>query len=209
MLRDPTLLAGIVTAALLAAGCGEDTPPTQAAPSAQPAAIQLPVLLEATAEPGPWEIDVPVAAGWKSVVEPGQPIAAITRPFGRNCILLVQVAATGTTGKPPEPTQRGLRKTEKGSRSLVVDGPEGEVRFAVRFKLGEARRLVFSGGATGPGGRADVVFEPAGSVPWLNLTAQGGTEGPGCLSRSVESAPATVLKALRLIARDATVRYTR
>jgi hypothetical protein len=158
------------------------------------------------------EIRRAVADGWEPVVETGQPIAAITQPYGDDCILLVQVAAAGGTGKPEAPTRRGLGRAESGSRALVVGRPQGDERFSVRFTLGEAQRLDFSGGATGPGGHLFMEFEPDSppgtSTPWLTLTAQGGTEGPGCLTRPAESAPAIVVKALRLMAQGASVRYT-
>jgi hypothetical protein len=203
----------VALAALALAGCGDADPGTQAQPPTPPPVIRLPVFLDGASEPASsWQLDVPVADGWEPVVETGQPIAAITQPFGDDCILLVQVAAAGGTGKPEAPTRRGLGKAENGSRALVVGRPQGDERFSVRFTFGEAQRLVFSGGATGPGGHLFMEFEPDSppgeSAPWLTLTAQGGTEGPGCLTMPVDSAPATVVKALRLMAQSASVRYT-
>ena len=192
----------LLAATMVLAGCGGAEPAASPSQPESPPTIRLPVLVNEQATS--WEIDVPVADGWEPVVEAGQPIAAITRPFGRDCVLLVQVAAAGTSTKPDPPGQRGLRNVQNGSRALAA----GDERFDLRYTFGEAERLVFSGAATGPGGHLFVELAPTKSAPWLTLTAQGGTEGPGCLKRSVDSAPATVVDALRLIANDASVRYT-
>jgi hypothetical protein len=195
----------VVLAGVLAiAGCGQAEPAAQVSQPDFPEAIQLPVLLEGDTG---WEINVPVAKGWDPVVEAGQPIAAITRPFGDGCMLLVQVAATGSAGKPDTSE---LKDVENGTRATTIGRPQGDARYGVRSMIGQAQRLTFSGGVTGPGGLASIDFEPEdpSDAPTLNLTAQGGTDGPGCLTQSNDSAPGIVVEALRLMASDASLRYT-
>jgi hypothetical protein len=123
--------------------------------------IQLPVFVDEQRRPAPWSLVVPVPEGWRPVVERGQPIAALMRSLGRDCVLLVQLAASGSSGPPHVPTWRRLSNVQRGSRSVLVEGDARDVRFGVRSITGEARSLVFSGGATGPGGASALTFQPA------------------------------------------------
>ena len=94
-------LAALIAATLVLAGCGGAEPAASPSQPEPPPTIRLPVLVDEQATS--WEIDVPVADGWEPVVEAGQPIAAITRPWPRLWLLL-QVAAGVLR---PSPTRRG------------------------------------------------------------------------------------------------------
>ncbi len=193
-------LAGLVAVI----GCGAETEP-----AAVRSGLALPVLVDGTMR-SPWAVDVPVPEGWQFVRDAEASVAALSRPFAPECELFVQLTTRGSTEALGRPESRGgLTSVERGRRSIQVRLPDGQERYSVGFRVLAAGGLAFGGGATGPGGRVTVRFEPDGA-PWrttpsVELVAQGGTEGPGCFSIPLDRAPTLVLRALGVIGRETTL----
>jgi hypothetical protein len=197
--------AALVLAAL-ASGCGGQPQPSGEAVAAKREWQRLAVVVDGQPRASAWAVDVPVAAGWKATTVKDFPgMATITRPFAKGCELFLQVTVVGSSdGVPDVGRPKRRRGIERGERSAVVATPSGERHFDVTTRVAKTGSLVFGGGATGPGGFALVDFAPRAQsrdVPAIAVLAQGGTDGSGCFSVSLQSAPGLALRALEPIAR--------
>lgn len=195
--------AALVLAAL-ASGCGDEPPPSGKAVAAEREWKRLVVLVDG--KRSTWAVDVPVAAGWTEMTFKGHPgVATITRPFAKGCELFLQVVVVGSSAGAPEVgPPRSRIGVERVDRTVVVETPSGEQHFDVATHVAKTKGLVFGGGATGPGGFAMAEFAPRAQtrdVPAVTVLAQGGTEGAGCFSVSLRSAPGLAHRALGPIAR--------
>ena len=190
--------------AVLASGCGNEPQPSGKGVAAEHEWTRLVVLVDG--KRSAWTVDVPVAAGWTATTFKGYPgVATITRPFANGCELFLQVMVVGSAdGAPEVGPPRSRSGVERGERTVVVETPSGKQHFDVGTHVTKTKGLVFGGGATGPGGFAMAEFEPRAQsrdVPAVTVLAQGGTEGAGCFSVSLKSAPGLAHRALDPIAR--------
>jgi len=195
--------AALVLSALVS-GCGKEPQPSGKAVPEEREWKRLVVLVDG--KRSSWTVDVPVAAGWTATTFKGYPgVATITRPFAKGCELFLQVVVVGSADGAPEVVPpRSRSGVERGDRTVVVETPSGRQHFDVGTHVAKTKGLAFGGGATGPGGFAMVEFVPRArvrDVPAVTVLAQGGTEGAGCFSVSLKSAPGLAHRALDPIAR--------
>jgi len=177
-------------------------PPAAAAPRT----VDLEISEEGT-EYAQWRVRVPIPAGWKLHQEQGVPLIAFTRRYAGQCALHVNLYAEPAPGSFP--LKRVLRKADDVERNTRSTAASNGVPFAVKSWIGKIGGLAFGGGATGPGGFAQVRFtpRPTDDAPKLVLTAQGGTDG-ACFDIKLDRAPGMVVRALRPVAADSTLHHT-
>lgn len=154
--RRAVALLGLLV--LLLAACGDD------AGAPEPARTQLLRVYDTRADRlTALRLRVPIPAGWSgaSPKDPRTPIGGTTREINDSCSLLVQFQ-TGNVGGPLG--LPNVREVQQGTRALELDGRELEGTFRL-YRADKG--LVFSGGATGPGGRccSSSVMRARGS-PW-------------------------------------------
>lgn len=191
---SPVLL---VSAALLG-GCGSSR--SEQAPAEGPTQL-LRVYDTSAKKLTDLRLRVPIQRGWSGAVtkDPKTAIGGTSREIDDSCSLLIQFLtgdAAGPIGVP------GVRQFEHGDRATTLDGR----RLTAVFRLYRADRgLVFSGGATGPGGALLLLLRDADTGKVVaRLIGLGGMDGLKCPFGAEEAIQRTT-DALRDVARTTTI----